>query len=49
MDENSTYSWLDLAIHDYLIDLSFVEADKYDNWMRFLHDEDQPENIDEKA
>jgi len=47
MDENQTYTWLDIAAHDVLIDASFIEADKYDDFMRFLHDD--PEDIEPDA
>ena len=32
-------TWLDLVAHDHLADVQFVEADKYDEYMHFFHDE----------
>jgi hypothetical protein len=46
MDENPTYSWLDLSAHDHMIDTQFIEADKYDDFMRFIHDDEgEPKDI----
>jgi len=39
MDAPQKCTWLDLAAHDALIDDSFRAADKYEDYMHFLHDE----------
>ena len=38
--DSTAYSWLDLWAHDVITDDVFIEADRYDIYMKFLHDED---------
>jgi hypothetical protein len=43
-------TWLDLQAHDHLVDDQFIAADRYEEYMHFLHEdsgegEPQPENL----
>lgn len=51
MEPNPAHcTWLDLQAHDRLVDDTFIAADKYEDFMHFLHhdydsDDTPPENL----